>query len=285
MKTNFFFALSILAGLAISSLPSWSRTSSTLQPSSTSASIPTSQSLRLTIEGTRVALARRMAPARPMPPASGLPAQSPIWTTGARLRHGLGWVKGTLKLNRDGVEFQAPKNASLHWQYVQIQTLNLYPRQIILTGYEKRGRLRPGVRRYRFELTLALPPAVAAQLVRQVGRPSRNGDPDPDSPAFSIIPAQHRTAFGGTKSNGVLRFGNGGIEYVTQSPKDSRSWRWADIQTLSSLDPYRLVLFGYRDTYSFGLKQPMTRDLLNRLTDEIYRHHPLDRGSAQYAGN
>ncbi len=285
MKTNFHFALSILAGLAISSLPSWGRTPSTLQPSSTSASIPTSRSLRLTIEGTRVALANGPAPAGLTPPAGGLPAQTSTWTTGARLRHRFGSVAGTLKIDADGIEFQSPKNRPVNLPFGQIQTLDLYTRRAIVSTYEKRGRFRPGVRRYRFDLQTAMPPSVAAEVSERLGRPARNGNPEPDSPAFSIIPAQHRTAFGGTKSNGVLRFGKGGIEYVTRSPKDSRSWRWADIQTLSSLDPYRVVVFGYRDTYSFGLKQPMTRDLFNRLTDEIYRHHPLDRGSAQYAGN
>ena len=285
MKTNFLSILIILAGLAIPRFSSWGRTVATTRPPFPSAGIPTRQLQGLPVKGTRVALASRLAPAGLTPAASEFPAQSFTWTTAARLDHTLGSVAGTLKIDSGGIRFQSLKNQPVTLPFGQIQTLDLYPRRIIVSTYEKRGRFRPGVRRYRFDLQTAMPPSVAARLSEQLGRPARNGNPEPDSPALTIIPAQHRTALGGTKSNGVLRFGKTGIEYVTGSPKDSQSWRWADIQTLSTLDPYRLVIFGYRDTYSFGLKQPMTRDLLNRLTDEIYRHHPLDRGSARYAGD
>ena len=284
MKTNFHFVLIILAGLAASGLSLWGRTVSATQRPLTIAGVPTKKVQRFVIERTKMALASGVAPEGLTPPA-GLPTQTSIWTTGARLRHRMGSVAGTLKIDAEAIEFQSPKNRPVNLPFSDIQTLDLYPGRVVITTYEARGRFRPGVRRYRFDLQTAMPPSVAAELSERLGRPARNGNPEPDSPAFATIPAQHRTGFGGTKSNGILRFGKGGIEYVTQSAKDSRSWRWADIQTLSSLDPYRLVVFGYRDTYSFGLKQPMTRELLNRLTDEIYRHHPLDRGSARYAGN
>lgn len=205
------------------------------------------------------------------------------WTTSARLRRGLhGWVAGTLKMDSKGIEFQSAKTPLLRWSFVEIQTLAIYPRQVILTTYDKRGRFRPGSRQYRFALSAAVPPAVASELLQHLGRPSRNGDPDLSAPTIATISARHRTAFGGTRSNGVLRFGEAGIDYVTRTAIDSRSWRWSDIQTVSSPNAYELMVFGYRDTYSFDLKQPMTRALLDRLTDQIYRHQPLDAGAARY---
>jgi hypothetical protein len=103
-----------------------------------------------------------------------------------------------------------------------------------------------------------------------IARPVQNADPDASAPALATIPVRHRTLAGGT--NGVLRFRSGGIDYVTNSKDDSRSWRWADLQTLSDPDPYHLFLFGYRDTYTFDLKAPLSRALFNRATDEIYKH-------------
>ncbi len=207
------------------------------------------------------------------------------WTTAAKLRHGLrGWAIGTLKFDPKGIEFQSSKIRPLRWTFMEIQTVNTFPRQVVLVTYAKRGRFRPGSRRYCFVLSTAMPPLVAAELAERVGRPSRNGNPESNAPAFATISARHRTAFGGTRSNGVLRFDAAGIEYITRTPKDSRAWRWADLQTVSSTDAYHLTVFGYRDTYSFDLKQPITQRLLERLTDQIYHHQPLDAGAARYSG-
>ncbi|HUZ95961.1 MAG TPA: hypothetical protein VMU57_13720, partial [Edaphobacter sp.] len=103
----------------------------------------------------------------------------------------------------------------------------------------------PGVERFRFHLDRAVPPEVAAELARDAQRPSQNAVPNPASQGI-VIPAHHRTLTGGT--NGTLRFRDGGIDYVTNAAGDSRSWRWADLQTLSNPDPYHLLIFGYRDT-------------------------------------
>ncbi len=75
-------------------------------------------------------------------------------------------------------------------------------------------------------------------------------------------------------------FRDEGIDYLTSQPDDSRSWRWDDIRTLSNPDAYHLILFGYRDTYSFDLKQPLTQELFDRLSDQVYTHNVND--SRQY---
>ena len=124
----------------------------------------------------------------------------------------------------------------------------------------------PGVERLRFEMTEAVSPQAAADLAREVRRPSQNAVPDPVAQGI-VIPAHHRNLTGGT--NGILRFRDAGIDYVTSAPDDSRSWRWPDLQTLSSPDPYHLLAFGYRDTYSFDLKELLPQALYYRLVDAI----------------
>lgn len=218
-------------------------------------------------------VAMRPPVALPAPRATRSAAPLLNWQASARLRHTLGSLAGTLKVNSTAVEFQSPKGFSRRWTFSDIQTLDLWRSGVVLKEYEKRGRLRPGTRSYRFELEKEMPPAVAAEMAQLLGRPARNAIPPPDASSFAEIPAHHRTAFGGTKSNGTLRFRDGGMDYLTQSEKDSRSWRWADIRTLSNSDAYHLILFGYRETYSFDLKQPMTRELFDRLSEQVYTHN------------
>lgn len=202
------------------------------------------------------------------------------WQATARLKRSLGSTSGTLLIDEAGVEFRPTKGSSLRWPFVEIRTLDLEHRRVVVGGYERHGRLRPGTREYRFDLKADMPPQIAAALALRVGRPVRNGNPAPEAQSFASIPAHHGTHFGG--SNGILRFRDEGVDYVTKGTNDGRSWRWADIQTITNQDSYHLIVFGYRETYSFDLKEPLPPGLYDRLTDEVYDHNVKDlRGSVK----
>ena len=191
------------------------------------------------------------------------------WESQARLHHGLEGSPGTLTLSQDGVVFRPAKGSTLHWPFLEIQTFDLLnPRSLVITGYENRSWHRHGERKYRFDLSTAMPPDVATELSRRVVKPTRNADPNPTAASFATLPARRRTLTGGT--NGTLRFGPDGIDYVTTNGKGGRSWRWSDIETVANPDPFHLRVDGYRETFDFQLKQPMPRDLFDRLWNEIY---------------
>jgi hypothetical protein len=211
-------------------------------------------------------------PGSAAPPAGVVPAAF-AWQTAARLRHGLGSTRGTLSANERGIEFQAAKGAPQRWPYLEIKTLDLGPRRLELTSYENRGWHRPGDQRYRFELSAPLPAEVAAELARQVGKPVRNRLPVAQAASLARLPARHRTRTGG--SNGVLRFTAQGIDYLASESGDSRAWRWSDLETVSNPDAYHLRIFGYCDTYSFELKEPMPSELFDRLSAKILQQNPL----------
>ena len=193
------------------------------------------------------------------------------WESQARLHHWLEASPGNLTLSQDGLVFHPTKGASLHWPFLEIQTFDLLsPRRLVITGYENRSWHEHGERKYRFDLSVAMPPDIAAELARRVAKPVRNADPSPTATSFAKIPARHRTLAGGT--NGTLHFGPDGIDYLTTNGQGGRSWRWSDIQTLAKPDPFQLRVNSYRDTFTFELKQPMSRDLFDRLWDEIYAH-------------
>lgn len=194
-----------------------------------------------------------------------------IWQTPARLRHGLRREPGTLVVDSRGVRFQPGKGPNLRWPFVEIQSFAITPSRLVITSYQNRHWRLPGDRMYRFDLETAAPPGIAEELAARVGKPVENGIPTltaGNEGDAASLPARHRKAFGG--SNGTLRFREGGVDYITGQPGDSRAWRWTDIETLANPDPYHFRVAAYRETYEFELKVPMPRQLFDRLWDAVY---------------
>ena len=198
----------------------------------------------------------------------GSAATATRWQSPARLCHLITKTRGTLVIDDRGVEFRPQKGLPLRWPYVEIQSFNLTARHLELETYQDRSRHFPGDREFHFDLENGVPPAVAEEFARRVQKPVENGRPNPAAPALASLPARHRTFGGGT--NGVLRFRKGGIDYVAAGGRGSRSWRWSDIETLAHPDPYHFSVQGYRETFDFELKQPMSRKLFDRLWDAVY---------------
>jgi hypothetical protein len=182
-------------------------------------------------------------------------AQAQEWETPAKWHRTLKKAEpGTLLLKADGVEFRSAR-LSRSWEYVDIRTFDLWQRKLIL---------RP----FRFRLSEPMPPEVAAQFSDRVGKPVRNGAPTTTAEAPSEIPGHHRTWSGG--SNGTLRLKDTGVDYVTEEGRDSRTWRWADVQTIANPNPYELRITGYHEIAEFALKQPISRELLETMWDHLY---------------
>ena len=57
---------------------------------------------------------------------------------------------------------------------------------------------------------------------------------------------------------------------MTTTGKGARDWRWSDIDTLTNPDPYHFVVTGYRETFDFELKEPMSPALFDQLWDRVY---------------
>ena len=195
-------------------------------------------------------------------------AQSELWQAPASWHRILKKdVPGTLVLDDAGVEFRSPK-FNQRWVYVDIHSFDLSTRELTLESYQNRPWHAPGERRYQFTLAEPMPPEIAAQLTEHVGKPVRNGIPLPSVAVLSEIPAHRRMWSGG--SNGTLRLKDTGIDYVAEDGRDSRTWRWADIQTIANSNPYELRVTGYRETVEFDLKQPLARVVFEQVWDRLY---------------
>ena len=176
-------------------------------------------------------------------------------------------VRGSLSIGDRGIEFHSARFNG-HWPYIEIHTFDLSPHELTLTTYENRDWREPGERRYRFTFTGSIPPEVAATLTTRVPKPVLDDVPIATAEAFEEIPAHLRARFGG--SNGMLRLKDGGIDYVSENGRDSRSWRWADIQTIANPNPYELRITAYREIAEFELKRPLPRAQFERLWDRLY---------------
>jgi len=194
--------------------------------------------------------------------------QSPQWETPAQWHRLLKRaVPGTLVLDDSGVEYRSTKFTQ-RWPYVEIHSFDLSGTELTLTSYQNRPWHEPGERRFHFTWSEPIPPEIAARFTERVGKPVRNGVPLPSVAALSEIPAHHRMWSGG--SNGTLRLKDSGIDYVTEDGRDSRTWRWTDIQTIANPNPYELRVMAYREIVEFDLKQPMSRDLFELMWDHLY---------------
>jgi hypothetical protein len=193
---------------------------------------------------------------------------NPRWQSAAQWHRTLRKsVPGTLLIDDAGIEFQS-RQFKERWAWLDIYSFDLAAHEFTLISYQNRHWHEPGDRRFHFTLSEPIPPAVASELSTRVARPARNGDPQPAAPATAEIPA-HRRAFSGG-SNGTLRLREDGIDYLTKDGRDARSWRWDDIETIANPNPWEFRIGGYREIAEFDLKQPMPRELFERIWDRLY---------------
>ena len=199
-----------------------------------------------------------------LPPHAATAPSANAWTAPAQWRHRVGSTSGTLRVGPGGATFTPRNGAPLHWNWNDIETADLFPRQIKWVAYTHRGWHIPGRRVWRFRLEQPVPPSVAAKVAGWIGRPVRNGVPDAAAPAWLVMPAHHDGVAG------QLRLRAGGIDFVSAAKQQSRSWRWGDIETLAHPDADHLLVTGGRDTWSIALSRPLPAGAWNRLWDAFY---------------
>jgi len=202
--------------------------------------------------------------------ASCLILAGAVWAQGAqftvRHKHLNGGCAGALTVDEHGVSFTGAKKHAWTWQYQDIQELTLAPGGIHILSY-KDSKLRLGADRG-YEFTGKIPAGELYALLRE--RMDQRFVPkvaQAIGPPTWSVPVKHlRTIVG---SEGTLTFGADAIAYSTPAKDQSRTWRYADIQGISSSGPFQFTITTLEKGFDFQLKQPITEARYNELWLQI----------------
>lgn len=185
-------------------------------------------------------------------------------------------------ISERGVSFQESgrkKGHSGRWEYQDIQELWLSPGKLVLVTYEDR-KWRLGADQ-EYEFTLA-PGRTFQQAYRrlknQLDQRFVAALPDPEVQPVWEIPVKLLGRIPG--SEGVLQVGPDRIVYKTEQKEQSRTWRYRDIENISTSGPFQLTVttyerspwhYGNLKCFNFQLKQPLEETRYNFLWRRLTR--------------
>jgi len=192
----------------------------------------------------------------------------------ARHEHLRGYCTGKLTVDEQGVAFETEKKGhSWKLAYLDIQQMRVldHGEVRVLTYQDRRWRLGAD-REYRLRVS---DPQFAAQvspgLERRMQRRFVAGLAREGKPLWEI-PAKHLLRFSGVE--GTLVAMDDGVQFRAKKPGESRDWTLADIDSISSSDPYQFTIvtyerarghFGDRKGFQFRLKEPLEASRYNGL--------------------
>jgi hypothetical protein len=188
---------------------------------------------------------------------------------------------GTLTISDTGVAFQetykdgkTPKHPhAWHWDYQDIQQLKVAPKSLTVLTYKDNKWKLGADRVYTFDLVYEKTFEDAYNLLK--GRlDQRLVATIATSPSNVLweIPVKHLHRFAGDE--GVLQVGTEEIVYKSVKTNESRTWRYADIENISTSGPFQLTItsferarlhYGSRKGFEFQLKQRLAEARYNDL--------------------
>jgi len=159
------------------------------------------------------------------------------------------------------------------WAYRDIQQLEMAPKTLRVLTYKDNKWKLGADREYRFDLTGGESFTDAyAFLKDRLDQRFVAVLPDAAVQAKWEPPVKHLLRFGG--SEGVLGFGEDRVVYTTDRKDESRTWRIADIDNISSSGPYQLTIttferarshYGNLKGFNFQLKEKLDDNRYNEL--------------------
>ncbi|HKW98622.1 MAG TPA: hypothetical protein VJN43_12875 [Bryobacteraceae bacterium] len=188
---------------------------------------------------------------------------------------------GTLTIDEAGVSFlqkykngKAPKHPQAwHWDYQDIQQLKVEPMALTVLTYKSNKWKLGADRVYDFDLVSEKTFEEAAVFLQsRLDQRFVAAIADGPSSVLWQIPAKHRVRFGGDE--GVLQVGTSKIIYKSEKNTESRTWRYEDVDNISSSGPFDLTIttferakrdYGSRKQFNFELKQRLDEARYNDL--------------------
>ncbi|MCW5976641.1 MAG: hypothetical protein KIT09_01120 [Bryobacteraceae bacterium] len=203
-------------------------------------------------------------------------------------KHGV----GRLSIDERGVSFtEASKKDKprddlhrLSLAYQDIQQLFLAPKRMVALTYKDRKWRLGADRRWEFTLVGEGSFEGAYRLLKdRLDQRFVAALADPDAEILWEIPAKLKGRF--TGSEGVLQVGPDRIVFSTDEPEQSRTWRYPDIDNISTSGPFQLTVttferatthYGNLKGFNFQLKQPLDEKRFHLLWRRLNRAKGLD---------
>lgn len=203
------------------------------------------------------------------------------WASAAQVtvrhKHFNGSCTGVLTIDEKGIRFDGAKEHRWTWAYPEIQQLTLGRRAIHLVSYRDDLRRLGSDGSYTFEGEVPVRTLYPFLEGRMDQRLVAAFSDKPPAPEWSLSVKRLGTFRG---SQGILAFGPDSIAYSTDAAGQSRTWRYIDIDSISSSGPFQLTIttferarshYGDRKGFNFQLKQPITEATYNDLWLKIER--------------
>lgn len=204
-------------------------------------------------------------------------ATAPVWAfqTQARHEHLRKGCVGTLTIDERGVSFDGPKKHAWRWAYQDIQQLTVAPNEIRVLTYQDSAWKLGADREYRFHVAEPLLPAyelLKNQLDQRFVAELADGEVKP----LWEIPVKHLGRI--RSSQGALVVGEGRIVYKCDRAGEPRTWRYNDIDSISSSGPFQLTLTTFERAFNFQLKEPLDEATYN----DLWRRLNRKKGTIRY---
>ncbi|MCS6816823.1 MAG: hypothetical protein N0A16_05590 [Blastocatellia bacterium] len=188
----------------------------------------------------------------------------------ARHDHAMRSCQGELILTSEGIEYRtAHSEHARRWAFEDVRLIVLASRrEITLHTYEAHWWTLGRDRVFRFTTLSEIPEEVSAFLLAHISRPLATSFVVVEEKSLHEFPARHRHRLGGCQ--GTIRVYADRIVYDSRDrPRDSRSWRWSDIQRVGRFGPYLLEIVTYEPEFG-GPTRAYVFDLKASLPDEVY---------------
>ena len=194
-----------------------------------------------------------------------------------KARHDHLWKScaGTVRIDGAGISFSGKPGHDWNWKWQDVQRFELSPSRLRVVTYKDNRWELGRDREYRFEL----PPgqavaAVYAFLESRLDQRFVAQFADPNVRPLWEVDAKRLASVRG--SEGTLLVGDDRIVYRTAATGQSMTWRYADIDNLSSSGPFALTLATLEEEYRFQLKQPLEETRFDSLWRRINRTRGLE---------
>jgi hypothetical protein len=205
----------------------------------------------------------------------------------ARHDHRRGSCIGRLSFDEKGVAFESEtkKSHSWQWSWLDIQQIRLLDTGEVRLLTYKDNKWRLGAdREYQFhvedkQLGTQVSPLVRDHLKQRFVSGLRETDVAP----LWQIPVKHLLRISGTE--GMLGVAKDRVFYETETPGDSRTWLFSDIESISTSGPFQLTItsyerarahYGDRKGFNFELKEALSEARY----DELWRQLEQSKGLA-----